>query len=90
MKPSEDDNEEAELCTLEEEGLDIDEDVLKFDIKGNIDSDRGPDDDDELDADAEAFNEDEIMAIIEEVQRMHTLSSNDQRFGRFAVTKVRS
>ena len=84
-----DDDEEAELRTLEEEGLNIDKDVLEFNIKGSIDGDGGGNaDDDELDINADAFNEDEIAAIIEDVQRMHTLSLSDQRFAQFAVTKV--
>lgn len=64
LEEDNDDN-EAELCALEEEGLDIDEDIIDFDA---VDADDNDEDDKELDANAEASDEVEIASIIKEVQ----------------------
>ncbi|EKM54891.1 uncharacterized protein PHACADRAFT_197324 [Phanerochaete carnosa HHB-10118-sp] len=59
--------------------------MLEFDVEG----DRGKNkDNSKLNADVDAFNEDEIVTIIAEVQREHTLSSQEQQFARFMVTKI--
>lgn len=85
---ADDDKEEAELRALKEEGLVIDEDILEFEVEGIDEDGNDEDDSDKLDADAEVFDADEIAAIIEKVKQQHTLSSREQRFAHFAVTKV--
>ena len=44
--------------------------------------------DDELDADRELADEEDIAAIIKEVEATHNLTREDDRLGRHAVTKV--